>query len=105
LTDIGRAVHAPNRILLTIHHKRRTSTCFGSFRAPGHETLEELVEQLPEPSAVDGLRQLGFTTLVLNKRARGFVFLFERKIRASGTGRLPLLLEDERLAAFGLLEN
>jgi hypothetical protein len=93
---------APKRILPAVYHHRRTSTCFGSFRAPERDLLAEWVEQLPEPAAIEGLRQLGFTTLILNKRAVMYAFVIKQKIQRGSGKRIPLLLENEMLAAYEL---
>ena len=62
----------------------------------------ELVERLPEPAAIENLRRLGFTTLLLNKRSAYYTMVVKLKI-ASGPGeRLQLLLENDMLAAFDL---
>jgi len=102
MTGIARSLIAPNKILLTAYHNRRTSTCFGSFRAAELKALEELVEGLPEPSAIDGLRQFGFTTLIVNKKAVVFAYQLGQSINAMAAGRLPLLLEDENFSAYDL---
>jgi hypothetical protein len=52
------------RTLLSAWHGRRTSACFASFPAPGHERLEALVPALPDRDAVDALARLGFTTVI-----------------------------------------
>ena len=100
MTGIARSLIAPSKILLTAYHNRRISTCFGSFRAPEREALWDLVEGLPEPRAIDGLRQLGFTTLIVNKKAIVFAYQLERRIDAAAAGSLPLLLEDEKFSAY-----
>ncbi|MEO1936800.1 MAG: hypothetical protein ABGX04_18650 [Myxococcales bacterium] len=103
MTGIARSLMAPSRILLTAYHHRRISTCFGSFRAPARKVLGELVEALPEPSAVDGLRDLGFTTLLINKKAVLFAYQLGRSINARAAGQLPLLLEGENFVAYDLV--
>jgi hypothetical protein len=103
MTGIARSLLAPNRILLTAYHNRRISTCFGSFRAPARKVLGELVEALPEPGAVDGLRDLGFTTLLINKKAVLFTYQLGRSINARAEGQLPLLLEGENFVAYDLV--
>jgi len=102
LTGIGRSLEAPRRILPAVYHHRRISTCFGSFRAPEQDELAELIERLPEPSAIADLRQLGFTTLILNKRASMYALAIKRKIQSGPQKRLRQLLENEMLAAFDL---
>ncbi len=102
LTGIGRSLHAPSRILPAAYHHRRLSTCFGSFRAPGRDLLAELVERLPESAAIEELRQLGFTTLVLNKHAVMYAFVIRQKIQRRSGNRIRLLLENEMLAAYEL---
>ena len=57
---------ATRRILLGSWHRRRTSACYGSFRPAGQQELVELAADLPSPEAVDRLRSLGFTTVVLH---------------------------------------
>lgn len=103
LTDgKARATKAPPRILSTAYHHRRTSACFGSFRAPGREQLAGLVDRLPEPDAVDELRRLGFTTVVVDKRAPESANGLRQEGLGSGGDGLPLLLEDAWLAAYEL---
>jgi len=102
LTGIGRSLEAPKRILPAVYHHRRMSTCFGSFRAPERDQLVEWVEQLPAPAAIEELRQLGFTTLILNKRAVMYAFVIKQKIQLGSGKRIPLLLENEMLAAYEL---
>jgi hypothetical protein len=54
------------RILVSGWHGRRTSACFGSFVSPEREELAGQVDALPARAAVDALRALGFTTVVLH---------------------------------------
>jgi hypothetical protein len=103
LTGIGRSLEAPKRILPAVYHHRRMSTCFGSFRAPERELLAELVAELPESGVIEELRQLGFTTLVLNKRAVMYALVIKQKIQRGTGKRIRLLLENEMLAAYDLL--
>ena len=102
LTGIGRSLQTPRRILPAAYHHRRMSTCFGSFRAPDRDLLAELVERLPESAAIEELRQLGFTTLVLNKHAVMYAFVIKQKIHHRSGNRIRLLLENEMLAAYEL---
>jgi len=97
-----RAFYAPQKILLAAYHKRRTSTCFGSFRAPSREELAKLISQLPKVKAVRSLRRLGFTTIVLDKRALEYTKNFQRRLRGNGGKALRLLHENTTLAAYRL---
>lgn len=61
----GVSLGAP-RILLEAWHGRRTSACFGSFISPRRQELAAWGDALPAREAVDALRALGFTTVVLH---------------------------------------
>jgi hypothetical protein len=61
---------APARILLSAYHHRRTSACYGALRPERRDELADLAAALPGPRAVDGVRDLGFTTLVLHHLKR-----------------------------------
>jgi hypothetical protein len=56
----------PSRILMSAWHGRRTSACFGSYKSPLRAEIAGWVDELPARRAVDALRGLGFTTLVLH---------------------------------------
>jgi len=102
LTGISRSMRAPSRILPAAYHHRRMSACYGSFVESGREELAELVEQIPERNAIDGLRQLGFTTLILDKRPAIYELAIKQKIRGNLEDELRLLFENEILVAFDI---
>jgi hypothetical protein len=51
--------------LLSAYHQRKTGQCYNSFHRPQVNRVRELSEGLPSREAIDGLRELGFTTLVV----------------------------------------
>ena len=55
---------APKRIFQTFYHRRRTSSCFGSYIPEQTRDLANWAEQLPEPSALRSIADHGFTTVV-----------------------------------------
>jgi hypothetical protein len=57
---------SPRRILLSAHHRRRTSACYGSFLPPGRDQLRRDTLLLPNRAAVERMCQLGFTTAVVH---------------------------------------
>jgi len=98
-----------SRILLTAWHGRRTSACFGSFISPRRQELAVLGDALPAPEAVDALRSLGFTTVVLHHApgtigASLHVPAFERGA-ASREPTLRALQRTDGLSAWELLPS
>ncbi|MGH0032543.1 MAG: hypothetical protein ACQGVC_22355, partial [Myxococcota bacterium] len=59
---------APKDILLAAFHRRRTSSCFGSYTPAGRDELARLAAELPADAAVDALTAQGFTTLIVHRR-------------------------------------
>jgi hypothetical protein len=57
---------ASRSTLLTAYHHRRTSTCYNSFVGEVQEELAALREAAPAPEALQRLRELGFTTVILH---------------------------------------
>jgi len=102
LEGSARSTEASPKILLAAYHERRTSTCFGSYRAPERETFIELVQQLPEPHVYPALRDLGFTTVVLDKRKEEYAGHFVRRISQLGKRGLRLVHDGKHLVAFEL---
>lgn len=87
-------MRAPEHILLSAWHGRRTSSCYGSAAMPLAAKLEELALRLPERPALAELRDLGFTTLVVHypPSAKRAIPLLERLAFASKGRRSPLYL-------------
>ena len=65
---------APQRVLATHYHGRKTSACFGSFFPPIRHRLGLAAKHLPETQAVEELHALGFTTVIAHhpEAQRGF---------------------------------
>lgn len=57
-------------VMLSAYHRRRISACFNSNIPPEVEAVKELGFRLPERAAIEELRELGFTTIVLNHEPR-----------------------------------
>jgi hypothetical protein len=57
---------APPRILLSAYHRRRTSSCYGSFPFFRRKGIQDLVVRLPDREALVELGNLGFTTIVVH---------------------------------------
>jgi hypothetical protein len=95
---------ANERILRTLYHGRRTSACFGSYGPPGRDRLVDLGARLPEPDAIRGLAELGFTTVVFEPRSREDRLELEQKYElfaAAGDG-LELVHVTGKRRAFAL---
>ena len=54
---------APDRILLSFYHERRTSSCFGSY-TPDRSELKRAAAALPAVEAKETLMRMGFTTVI-----------------------------------------
>ncbi|MFQ5416572.1 MAG: hypothetical protein ACE5FL_05910 [Myxococcota bacterium] len=103
-TGVGRVLQAPQRILVSAYHRRRTSSCRGSYPAPGRAEFMEIVGRLPSSAAVRELKRLGFTTVVLHHPnadlARIRALRFKRSVQRQSVESLRLLLETEGLSAY-----
>jgi hypothetical protein len=99
------ALAAPYRILVGAWHRRRTSACFGSYFLPEREQVAALIGELPDPGAVRGLADLGFTTIVLHDPTNWWGAAVSRRLSA-GTGRrharLSPILATDLAAAFAI---
>jgi hypothetical protein len=99
------ALAAPYRILVGAWHRRRTSACFGSYFLPERERVAALATALPDPGAVRGLADLGFTTIVLHDPKNWWSAGVARRL-AAGTGRhharLRPILATDTAAAFAI---
>jgi hypothetical protein len=95
----------PRRILLSFWHGRRTSACFGSFLPPSRTKIIAQEGALPAKPALDALRDLGFTTLVMHHEVWLIKALSEKKyahaIRPGGG--LRLVHESEMASAWEIL--
>lgn len=99
-------LEAARRILLSGWHQRRTSACFGSF-IPERPGLRELVAKLPDPEALQALRQQGFSSLLIHHPA-GAASALPQLMRlelagAANPGALHLLARSEWASAYSLL--
>lgn len=101
-SGLSRSTDAPPRILLSAYHERRISTCFGSYRKPHRKELKRLVAKLPSRGAVRGLRELGFTTVVVRQMRSRANAILKRKLKRSRDSKMPLLLEQGDLSAYAL---
>lgn len=104
---LGLLVVAPKRIMLSAHHHRRTSACFGSYLPASNVELESLSLQLPDADAAERLRDLGFATVILDRRAywaAGFKSRQRQAVR-DGNRPLPLIHANDDLAAYSLRVN
>jgi len=96
----------PRRILLSFWHGRRTSACFGSFfRPPTRDEVVVHASALPAQAAIDALREMGFTTLVMHHEIPQMKAMTERKYaRAIGReGGLRLVYQSEFASAWEIL--
>jgi hypothetical protein len=93
----------PSRILLSFYHHRRTSACMGSFQVPGRQALMKLAGRLPEASAVNEIRRLGFTTVIIDPKVAGTALLqrFMEQARHHESG-VRLLYWNGSMGAFTL---
>jgi hypothetical protein len=88
---------ATQRILRSFYHRRRTSSCYGSY---GYELHLPIASQLPDPDALRTLRELGFTTLVAEGRRDRFRLLSAASNMPAAIR--PILITKHR-AAFEIL--
>ena len=90
--------------MLTAHHGRRTSSCLSSYRPSIVEELDALSARLPEREAVERVRALGFTTLVVDTDAYWATGFDARQRRADrqGSRALRLVHADGARAAYDL---
>jgi hypothetical protein len=65
---IGIDFGAPRQQLLSAYHHRRTSACYVSFIPDSVRALAALSDELPEEPALQRVRELGFTTIVIHHR-------------------------------------
>jgi hypothetical protein len=94
--EVFQALWAPQRILASAWHRRRTSACFGSYFLPERERVAALAAALPGAEAVRELAALGFTTVVVHDPKGAFGAAEALRLEA-GTGRVrlqPLLATD-----------
>jgi hypothetical protein len=93
-----------SRISLSFYHHRRTSACMGSFEVPGRDTFIELASRLPEPAAVDQIRRLGFTTVIIDPKVAGKALLqrFMEQAQHHESTSLRLLYWNGSIGAFTL---
>jgi hypothetical protein len=99
LFELPLTIHRDARsVLMTLHHGRRTSACYGSYR-PHHEAFERIAGALPAADAVRELAALGFTTVVVH-HPRVFVRrpLAERLAQQQDPALRKLLATPERTA-------
>jgi hypothetical protein len=74
-----RALFRVTAVLLeSAYHERPVGQCYNSYLSPEVEHLKVLGDRAPEASALDELREMGFTTLVLTHPL----------LQANGSGRL-----------------
>jgi hypothetical protein len=62
---------APQQLLFSAWHHRRTSACYASYRPPEVAAVATLSEALPSAEAVAELARLGFTTLIVHQMPGG----------------------------------
>ena len=96
------AMGAPQQILLSAYHKRRISTCFGSYKTPYLKELKRLVARLATRAAARSLRKLGFTTVVVRGLRGGVNRTLRRRLLRSPKEGMSLLLEQGDLKAYAL---
>jgi len=97
---------ASAQVLLTAYHHRRTSGCYTSFPPEGIARLEELAGDLPGRDAIDELRALGFTTVIVHlspesRYRRGFARKLLRASLKPGSALVPLL-SNAHMAAYAI---
>lgn len=102
LSDLSRR---SGSVLLVAYHHRRTSACYNSFVPAGVEAAWQLGGQLPDPEAVQALRKLGFTTVVVHHpREAPFGLLLRKRLdAATDEDALARVLATPALSAFAVL--
>ncbi len=88
---------SPERVFATLQHRRRTSACFGSYDPPRRADLARIAGELPAASAVEQVRQLGFSSLVVHGGNPRPIWDYAlAKLRRSGGPRLELVYSSEK---------
>lgn len=91
-------------VLLAAYHRRPTSRCYNSFEPPVTRRVEALAARLPAGDALDALRALGFTTLLIHEQAgwskQPATQELSRELRVNPHPRLTLLQADSGLSAY-----
>jgi hypothetical protein len=84
--DLGLANYTigMSRISLSFYHHRRIAACMGSleYAIPGRRALIRIADRLPEPEAVNEIRRLGFTTVLIDPKVAGTALLQRFRERA-----------------------
>ena len=98
---------ATDVILLSAYHHRRVSACYNSFWPDEAARVTELSSRLPRPLALQALRQLGFTTMVVHHgKPDSYAELHRQAIEnfanATGDRFLRRLHADEALTAYAI---
>ncbi len=99
--------HSSHAVLLSAYHRRRTSHCYTSYLPPSFAVVEELASRLPAPPALAGLREMGFTTIIVHHgEAQPLAKVVVERLRVvaqQSAGReLRLLLASGEATAFEL---
>lgn len=100
------AIRAPERILLSSWHGRRTSSCYGSVLPPRSHALKRLADQVPARPALSRLRELGFTTLLLHHPPGEMTVPWLQSFEIAAAGPHPtlrLLNRTDELSAYEIL--
>jgi hypothetical protein len=102
-----RSRRSSEQALLTLYHRRRTSGCYASYIPSKTSEVTELGRKIPEPAALERIREMGFTTIVVHRQQLRTLAprLLRRldKAASRSTPRLRRILASESLVAYELI--
>ncbi len=95
-------------VLRTAFHHRPTSACMASFRPAHHARLWSLRRALPDPGALEAIRALGFTTILLHhpadtSRPAALRESLDHHARTSPGGELEIAYADTARTAYAIV--
>jgi len=94
-------------VLLSAYHRRRTAACWGSRRPDHVAEIQNLAGQLPKAAGVEGLAEMGFTTVV-RRQPVGLpraAWWHPRQVEALSDGTLRRLAASGELRAYRIADG
>ncbi len=102
-----RSQRSSEQALLTLYHHRRTSGCYASYIPSKTSEVTELGRKIPDRAALERLREMGFTTIVVHRQQlRTLAPRLIKKLDRAASRASPLLRRlhaSESLVAYELV--